>query len=72
MAESNENKRITIDLNYNDGSLNLNFSDNLTDEREKGYILSAAFFSFAASQGITKEQMLEMVDEQYGKFFEEN
>lgn len=72
MAETNENKKITIDLNYNDGSLNLNFSDNLTDEKEQGYILSAAFFSFAASQGITKEQMLDMVNEQYGKFSGEN
>lgn len=72
MAETNENKKITIDLNYNDGSLNLNFSDNLTDEKEQGYILSAAFFSFAASQGITKEQMLGMVSEQYGKFSGEN
>lgn len=72
MAETNENKKVTIDLNYNDGSLNLNFSDNLTDEKEQGYILSAAFFSFAASQGITKEQMLDMVSEQYGKFSGEN
>lgn len=72
MAETNQDKKITIDLNYDDGSLNLNFSDNLTDEREQGYILSAAFFSFAASQGITKEQMLDMVSEQYGKFSDEN
>lgn len=72
MAETNENKKITIDLNYDDGSLNLNFSDNLTDQKEQGYILSAAFFSFAASQGITKEQMLDMVSEQYGKFSGEN
>lgn len=72
MAKINENKQVTIDLNYADGSLNLNFSDNLTDERERGYILSAAFFSFAASQGVTKEQMLDMVSEQYNKFSEEN
>lgn len=72
MAETNEHKKVTIDLNYADGSLNLNFSDNLTDEKEQGYILSAAFFSFAASQGVTKEQMLDMVSEQYGKFSGEN
>lgn len=72
MAETNEHKKVTIDLNYADGSLNLNFSDNLTDEKEQGYILSAAFFSFAANQGITKEQMLDMVSEQYGKFSGEN
>lgn len=72
MAETNEHKKVTIDLNYADGSLNLNFSDNLTDEKEQGYILSAAFFSFAANQGITKKQMLDMVSEQYGKFSGEN
>ncbi|MBP2058163.1 hypothetical protein J2Z60_001340 [Lactobacillus colini] len=72
MAINHENKRIGINLNYDDGSLNLDFSDNLTDEKEQGYILSAAFFSFAASQGITKEQMLEMVDEEYGKFSGDN
>lgn len=72
MAETNEHKKVTIDLNYADGSLNLNFSDNLTDEKEQGYILSAAFFSFAANQGVTKEQMLDMVSEQYGKFSGEN
>lgn len=68
MAKTDETKKITISLDYSDGTLNLDFSHDLTDEKEQGYILSAAFFSFAANHGITKEQMVEMIQDQYGKF----
>lgn len=63
-----DNKSIKIDTDYKDHTLNMQFSDNLTDDRERGYILSAAFFSFAASQGLDKQEVIEMVNSNYDQF----
>ena len=63
-----ENKSIQIDTDYENHALNLKFSNNLTDDRERGYILSAAFFSFCASQGLDKQEVIEMVNSNYGQF----
>lgn len=41
---------------------------NLVDNREKGYILSAAFFAFAANEGLDKQQVIEMVNSHYDQF----
>ena len=60
-----EKKRIRIDADLNQGQLNIQFSDNLNDEKERGYILSAAFFSYAVNQGVTKDQVIEMVNNYY-------
>ncbi|MDN6028702.1 MAG: hypothetical protein ACTIAG_01560 [Lactobacillus sp.] len=65
-----ENSKKTITLNFDqaDSSLGMDFSDNLTDGREIGYILGAAFFAFNAEQGLTKEALKQLVDEQYDAF----
>lgn len=39
-----EDKKITLTTDYANSSINIDFSDNLTDEGEHGYILSASFF----------------------------
>ena len=63
-----ENKSIKITTNYENHSINMEFTENLTDDRERGYILSAAFFSFCASQGVDKQEVIEMVNTNYGQF----
>ena len=63
-----ENKSIKITTNYENHSINMEFTENLTDDRERGYILSAAFFSFCASQGLDKQEVIEMVNTNYGQF----
>lgn len=63
-----ENKSIKITTNYETHSINMEFTENLTDDRERGYILSAAFFSFCASQGLDKQEVIEMVNTNYGQF----
>ena len=63
-----ENKSIKISTDYADHAINMEFTDNLTDDRECCYILSAAFFSFAASQGLDKQEVIEMVNSNYDKF----
>lgn len=68
MAEKPENKSIEITTDYTDHSINMKFSDNLTDNRERGYILSAAFFAYAASQGLDKQEVMEMVSTHYDQF----
>lgn len=54
MSSKPENKSIELTTDYANHSINMKFSDNLTDDRERGYILSAAFFSFCAAQGLDK------------------
>ncbi len=68
MSESSENKAIEIVTDYENQSINMNFTENLTDDRERGYILSAAFFSYCAAQGLSKEDLLEMVSSNYDEF----
>lgn len=67
-----ENKDIKITTDYDKHALNLDFSENLTDDRERGYILSAAFFSFCASQGMDKQEVIEMVNSNYSQFTQSN
>lgn len=68
MSEMPEDKKITLTTNYKDHTINMEFSDNLVDDREKGYILSAAFFAFAANQGLDKQEVIEMVNSHYAQF----
>lgn len=63
-----KNKSIEIDTDYANHALNLKFSENLKDDRERGYILSAAFFSFCAAQGLDKQEVIEMVNNHYNQF----
>ena len=65
-----EDKAIEITTNYENQSINLRFSDNLTEDRERGYILSAAFFSFCASQGLSKSEVNDMVSTYYNEFLD--
>ena len=46
MDNQPENKSIQLDTDYENHAINMKFSNNLTDDRERGYILSAAFFSY--------------------------
>ncbi|AWM73163.1 hypothetical protein GA0061073_1149 [Lactobacillus apis] len=68
--ENPEDKAIEITTNYENQSINLRFSDNLTEDRERGYILSAAFFSFCASQGLSKSEVNDMVSTYYNEFLD--
>ena len=68
MADFPEDKEVILSNDYKNHSINMNFSDNLVDDREKGYILSAAFFAFAASQGLDKQEVIEMVNSHYDEF----
>ncbi len=63
-----ENKSIEIDTDYAHHSLNMKFSENLKDDRERGYILSAAFLSFCAAQGLDKQEVIEMINTNYDQF----
>lgn len=69
MSDNNsENKSIELTTDYADHSINMKFSDNLKDDRERGYILSAAFFAFCAEQGLDKQAVIEMVSSHYDQF----
>ena len=68
MADIPENKEIKLSTDYENHTIDMEFSDNLVDDREKGYILSAAFFAFAASQVLDKQEVIEMVNSHYDQF----
>lgn len=68
MDNQPENKSIQLDTDYENHAINMKFSNNLTDDRERGYILSAAFFSYFASQGLDKQEVIEMVNSNYEQF----
>lgn len=68
MNEEIENKSIKLETDYKNQAINMQFSDNLTDSRERGYILSAALFAYCASQGLDKQEVIEMVNSNYDQF----
>lgn len=72
MADLPEDKEIKLTTDYANNTINMEFSDNLVDDREKGYILSAAFFAFAAAQGLDKQEVIEMVNSHYDQFTGDN
>lgn len=72
MSEQPESKSIELTTDYANQTINMRFSDNLQDDRERGYILSAAFFSFCASQGLDKQAVIEMVSSHYDQFTGDN
>ena len=72
MNDKPEDKSIELTTDYADHTINMKFSNNLTDDRERGYILSAAFFSFCASQGLDKQAVIEMVSSHYDQFKGDN
>ena len=72
MNDKPEDKSIELTTDYADHTINMKFSNNLTDDRERGYILSAAFFSFCASQWLDKQAVIEMVSSHYDQFSGDN
>ena len=72
MNDKPEDKSIQLTTDYADHTINMKFSNHLTDDRERGYILSAAFFSFCASQGLDKQAVIEMVSSHYDQFTGDN
>ncbi|CAM3164507.1 hypothetical protein SAMN04487792_1377 [Lactobacillus bombicola] len=72
MNEIPEDKSVELSTDYENQSINMRFSENLTDDRERGYILSAAFFSFCASQGLSKSEIIDMVSSYYDEFLKNN
>ena len=72
MSEGPEDKSIELTTDYADHTINMKFSDNLTDDRERGYILSAAFFSFCVARGLDKQAVIEMVSSYYDQFTGDN
>jgi hypothetical protein len=68
MKEIPQDKAIEVSTDYKNESINMKFSENLTDDRERGYIISAAFFSFCASQGLSKNEVSDMVSTYYDEF----
>ena len=61
-------KSIWLQADPDNHAINLAFSDDLIDKREIGYMLASAFFSYAAGQGIDKQEMMEMVSSHYDEF----
>lgn len=72
MSEMQEDKSIVLSTDYQNQSINMAFSDNLTDDSERGYILSAAFFSYCAAQGLSKDEVSNMVSTYYDEFLNSN
>ncbi|KRM07316.1 hypothetical protein [Lactobacillus kitasatonis] len=72
MNDKPEDKSIELTTDYAAHTINMKFSDNLTNDRERGYILSAAFFSFCAAQGLDKQAVIEMVSSHYDQFTADN
>lgn len=72
MSEEPQNQSIELSTDYANHTINMKFSKNLTDDRERGYILSAAFFSFCAAQGLDKQAVIEMVSSHYDQFTGDN
>lgn len=72
MNDKPEDKSIKLTTDYDAHTINMKFSDNLKDDRERGYILSAAFFSFCAAQGLDKQAVIEMVSSHYDQFTGDN
>ena len=68
MEDLPEDKEVILSTDYKNHSINMKFSNNLVDDREKGYILSAAFLAFAANQGLDKQKVLEMINTHYDEF----
>lgn len=68
MPDFPEDKQITLATDYENSTINMEFSENLTDAGEIGYILSSSFFSFCVDQGLSKEDLLDMVEEHYDEF----
>lgn len=61
-------KSIWLRADPDNHRVKLTFSDDLNDQREIGYLLSAAFFSYAAGQGWDKQEVMEMVSTHYDEF----
>lgn len=72
MSEMQEDKSIVLSTDYQNQSINMAFSDNLTDDGERGYILSAAFFSYCAAEGMSKADVSNMVSTYYDEFLDSN
>ncbi|EEQ67810.2 hypothetical protein LBJG_00238 [Lactobacillus jensenii 1153] len=53
-----EDKKITLTTDYANSSINIDFSDNLTDEGERGYILSASFYHMQLVKAYLKKKLL--------------
>ncbi|EFO70672.1 hypothetical protein [Lactobacillus iners] len=65
-------KTIVLKFNTEEHTIDMNFSPDLTDEMEIGYILSSSFLSFAAHQGVSKEVLHDIIDNQYSEFLSQN
>lgn len=63
-------KFINIGFDPESGQLNMDFSENLDDGQEIGYILSSAFLAFSADQGVPKENLVALIQENYDDFLE--
>lgn len=68
MSKIPKNKSIELSTDYANHTIDMRFSDNLSDARERGYILSAAFLSYCASQGLDKQEVIEMINGNYDQF----
>ncbi len=58
MDKEPEDKEIQLSTDYKNHRI----------DRERGYILSAAFFSFCAAQGLSKKEVIEMISSNYDQF----
>lgn len=68
MSKIPKNKSIELSTDYANHTIDMRFSDNLSDARERGYILSAAFLSYCVSQGLDKQEVIEMINGNYDQF----
>lgn len=68
MSELPQNKLVELSTDYANHAIGVRFSDNLSDKRERGYILAAAFLSYCAKQGLDKQEVIEMINGNYDQF----
>lgn len=64
----NPRKAIWLQADPDNHQVKITCSDDLVDQREIGYLLSAAFFAYAAGHGLDKQEVMEMVASHYDEF----
>ncbi|MDO4912537.1 MAG: hypothetical protein Q3960_03165 [Lactobacillus sp.] len=67
-----DEKQIRINVDPDTEGVNIDWTDSFADPQEVGYYLSAAFLAFSANVGISEEDLIELIKENYQDFQEEN
>ena len=63
-----EDKQVKIKTDYQRQQIGIEFSKNLADSNERGYILSAALMSYSAGIKMDKQELIELIDTHYDAY----